>query len=68
MDGCMDGGQQPGRCSSFVVSGATEEAVEEDHKTYGGDPYYDKITNRLSHMLENPHWMYVDCTLVTSKM
>ena len=49
-------------------SGATEEAEEEDPKTYGGDPYYDKTTIRRSRMSENPQWMYVDCTLVTSKM
>jgi len=64
----MDGGQQPGRRLSFVGSGATEEAEEEDPKTYGGVPFYDKISIRRSRMSENPQCVYVDCTLVTSKM
>ena len=64
----MDGGQQPGRRLSFVVSGATEEAEEEDPKTYGGVPFYDRVTIRRYRMLENPQCVYVDCTLVTCKM
>ena len=49
-------------------SGATEEAGEEDPKTYDGVPFYDKVTIRRSRMSENPQCVNVDCTVVTSKM
>jgi len=50
-----------------VVSGATEEA-EEDPKTYGRVPFYDRVTILRSRMLENSQCVYVDCTLVPCKM
>ena len=65
----MDGGQQPGRRSAFLGSGATEKVEEEEEDwAYDGIPFCDKITSRFSRMSEKLQCVYEDCTLVTSKM